>query len=73
MVGAVGSHVEAFFNPTIEAPPGSFWLWSIFGLGLFLIIASRSRRPVSPTRRGGVSPRDTRFDIEAIEASLADI
>lgn len=73
MVGAVGSQVEAFFNPTIEAPPGSFWLWSIFGLGLFLIIASRSRRPVSPTRRGGASSRDTRFDIEGIEASLAEI
>lgn len=35
-VSVVAIHVNAFFDPALESPQVSAWLWSLFGLGLGL-------------------------------------
>ncbi|MCI0545633.1 MAG: O-antigen ligase family protein, partial [Actinobacteria bacterium] len=66
MVGVLAIHVEAFFNPSIEGPQSAFWIWSVFALGLFLVIASR-------TRPGSTSRWRSDFDLAGLEAGLGRI
>ncbi|HEX6946712.1 MAG TPA: O-antigen ligase family protein [Acidimicrobiia bacterium] len=44
LAAAAGFHVEAFFNPSIEGPQTAFWVWAIFGLGMYLTALSRPPR-----------------------------
>lgn len=41
---AVAVLVNAVFDPSIEGPPVSAWIWSIYGLGLGLMVLSRPAR-----------------------------
>jgi hypothetical protein len=69
MIGCTGFHVEAFFNPSMEGPHGAFWLWSLFALGVFLVIVSRAHRRSARSSRPGaglVRP-------ELLESGLAEI
>jgi hypothetical protein len=45
MAVALAVLVNAVFDPSIEGPPVSAWIWSIFGLGLGLMTLSRPGRP----------------------------
>lgn len=45
MAGTIGFHLEAVFNPSIEGPQTAFWLWALFGLGMYLIVISHRGRP----------------------------
>lgn len=44
MACALAVLVNAVFDPSIEGPPVSAWIWSIFGLGLGLMLLSRPDR-----------------------------
>lgn len=44
MACALAVLVNAVFDPSIEGPPVSTWIWSVFGLGLGLMLLSRSDR-----------------------------
>jgi hypothetical protein len=41
MAFVVATHVNAVFDPSMEGPPVSYWLWSAYGLGLGLTALSR--------------------------------
>ncbi len=41
MACALAVLINAVFDPSIEGPPVSAWIWSIFGLGLGLMLLSR--------------------------------
>ena len=42
MACALAVLVNAIFDPSIEGPPVSVWIWSIYGLGMGLMVLSRS-------------------------------
>lgn len=44
MACALAVLVNAVFDPSIEGPPVSAWIWSVFGLGLGLMLLSRPDR-----------------------------
>ena len=44
MACALAVLVNAVFDPSIEAPPVSAWIWSIYGLGLGLMLLTRPSR-----------------------------
>ena len=41
MACALAVLVNAVFDPSIEGPPVSAWIWSVYGLGMGLIVLSR--------------------------------
>jgi hypothetical protein len=58
MACALAVLVNAIFDPSIEGPPVSAWIWSIFGFGLGLMALSRPGRATPqwepiPTATGG--------------------
>jgi len=65
LIGAVGLHVEAIFNPSIEGPPAAFWVWTLLAVGLFVSVASSPvrgrRRPLPIT------------DLRALDLGLANM
>ena len=65
LLGAVGLHVEAIFNPSIEGPPAAFWVWTLLAVGLFVSVASSPvrgrRRPLPIT------------DLRALDLGLANM
>ncbi|MET0564961.1 MAG: O-antigen ligase family protein [Acidimicrobiia bacterium] len=44
MACALAVLVNAVFDPSIEGPPVSAWIWSVYGLGLGLVLLSRPDR-----------------------------
>ena len=57
MAFAVAVLVNAIFDPSIESPTVSAWIWSAFGLGMGLMLLSRPSpdwepAPVAATARG---------------------
>ena len=44
IAGVVAILVNAYFDPTLESPQVALWLWSLFGLGLGLVVRERVRR-----------------------------
>jgi hypothetical protein len=65
MVGVAAMQVEAFFNPSIEGPQSAFWIWTLFAVGLFLSISTRTRIKGSGAARG--------VDLGDLETGLASI
>jgi hypothetical protein len=58
MACALAVLVNAVFDPSIEGPPVSAWIWSVYGLGLGLVLLSRPGRAapnweLSPAARPG--------------------
>ena len=58
MACALAVLVNAVFDPSIEGPPVSAWIWSVYGLGLGLVLLSRPDRAapnweLSPAARPG--------------------
>ena len=47
MACVVAVLINAIFDPSIEGPPVSAWIWSVFGLGLGLMSLTRPGRPAS--------------------------
>lgn len=44
LAGVVAMMINAYFDPSLESPQVALWLWSLFGLGAWLV--ARARRPV---------------------------
>lgn len=54
IVGAAAILVNAYFDPSIESPQVAMWLWSLYGLGAWLV--ARAKRPRAlPTAVGDAS------------------
>lgn len=66
MAAMAGFHIEAVFNPSIEGPQTAFWVWSIFGLGMYLAAVSRWRRYA----KAGDSLPAWQSEIEALESGM---
>lgn len=56
LVGVTATLVNAYFDPTLEAPPSAIWLWTLVGLGVGLAVPAMARRDPTPARRDQVSP-----------------
>jgi len=50
--------VNASFDIYLEGPAGGIWYWSVIGMGIFLIIWSRSTPPPEPSPPAEAPPAD---------------
>ena len=61
MACALAVLVNAVFDPSIEGPPVSAWIWSVFGLGLGLMLLTRPGR-AAPNRDQSPAARPGRLE-----------
>lgn len=71
IAATVGFHIEAFFNPSLEGPQTAFWLWAIFGLGLYLTVLSRPGRAARESQYWRVDPGSLEAELESLAAGRA--
>ena len=70
IVAVTATLLNATFDPSVEGPQVGFWLWTLFGLGIYLAAVTRRGRRKGPERFDLKRPNWSEVDVDALESDL---